>query len=110
MDGFKAPAHPMAGRRGGEPDVAVGRSFRDPEDRIDWLEEMSAARAGDDRLRGTRPALVLEGYLMAEVLGCSFQEIPAAGLISTLEGAERFVNRALAEFLAAIRNVVTARQ
>jgi len=44
---------------------------------------------------------VLEGYLMAEVLGCPFKEIPAAGHISSKENPA-FVNQALAEFLAAL--------
>ncbi|MGS3142420.1 alpha/beta fold hydrolase [Aeromonas sanarellii] len=99
MDGFKGrlaawPVDKVASL------VAVGRAFVTREDRIDWLEEMAlpalVMTGCEDKARP-----VLEGYLMAEVLGCSFREIPAAGHISTLENPA-FVNRALAEFLAAI--------
>ena len=38
---------------------------------------------------------------MAEVLGCPFKEIPAAGHISSMENPA-FVNQALGEFLAAL--------
>jgi pimeloyl-ACP methyl ester carboxylesterase len=78
--------------------VAVGRSFVTREDRIDWLEEMAVPAlvmtGCEDKARP-----VLEGYLMAEVLGCPFKEIPAAGHISSLENPA-FVNQALAAFLA----------
>lgn len=80
--------------------VAVGRSLVTREDRIEWLEEITTPAlvitGCEDKARP-----VLEGYLMAEVLGCPFKEIPAAGHISTLENPA-FVNQALAEFLAAL--------
>lgn len=80
--------------------VAVGRSFVTREDRIDWLEEIrvpALVMTGcEDKARP-----VLEGYLMAEVLGCPFKEIPAAGHISTLENPA-FVNQALTAFLAGL--------
>ncbi|MGY3858492.1 alpha/beta fold hydrolase [Aeromonas intestinalis] len=80
--------------------VAVGRSFVTREDRMEWLEEItvpSLVMTGcEDKARP-----VLEGYLMAETLGCPFKEIPAAGHISTLENPA-FVNQALAAFLAAL--------
>lgn len=79
--------------------VAVGRAFVSREDRMEWLEEIrvpSLVMTGcEDKVRP-----VLEGYLMAETLACPFREIPAAGHIATLENPA-FVNRALAEFLAA---------
>lgn len=99
MAGFKArlaqwPADKVASL------VAVGRSFVTREDRIDWLEEMrlpALVMTGcEDKARP-----VLEGYLMAEVLGCPFREIPGAGHISTLENPA-FINQALAEFLAEV--------
>ncbi|EKP0307962.1 alpha/beta fold hydrolase [Aeromonas veronii] len=80
--------------------VAVGRSFVTREDRIEWLEEVTVPAlvmtGCEDKARP-----VLEGYLMAETLGCPFSEIPAAGHISTLENPA-FVNRELVEFLAAL--------
>ena len=97
MSGFKArlaawPADKVAAM------VAVGRSFVTREDRIEWLEEISApALVMTGCQDKARP--VLEGYLMAEVLGCPFKEIPAAGHIASLENPA-FVNGALAEFLA----------
>ncbi|MGS3178122.1 alpha/beta fold hydrolase [Aeromonas dhakensis] len=97
MSGFKArlaawPADKVAAM------VAVGRSFVTREDRIEWLEEVSApALVMTGCQDKARP--VLEGYLMAEVLGCPFKEIPAAGHIASLENPA-FVNGALAEFLA----------
>ena len=79
--------------------VAVGRSFVTREDRIDWLEEMrlpALVMTGcEDKARP-----VLEGYLMAEVLGCPFREI-LGPVISTLENPA-FINQALAEFLAEV--------
>ncbi|MGL5813420.1 MAG: alpha/beta fold hydrolase [Aeromonas sp.] len=99
MDGFKGrlaswPAAKVASL------VAVGRSFVTREDRMEWLEEItvpSLVMTGcEDKARP-----VLEGYLMAETLGCPFKEIPAAGHISTLENPA-FVNQALAAFLAAL--------
>ena len=72
--------------------VAVGRSFVTREDRIEWLEEVTVPAlvmtGCEDKARP-----VLEGYLMAEVLGCPFREIPAAGHISSLENPA-FVNQA----------------
>lgn len=97
MSGFKArlaawPADKVAAM------VAVGRSFVTREDRIEWLEEMRLpALVMTGCQDKARP--VLEGYLMAEVLGCPFKEIPAAGHIASLENPA-FVNGALAEFLA----------
>ncbi|MFQ1971499.1 alpha/beta fold hydrolase [Aeromonas veronii] len=80
--------------------VAVGRSFVTREDRIEWLEEVTVPAlvmtGCEDKARP-----VLEGYLMAEVLGCPFKEIPAAGHISSMENPA-FVNQALAEFLATL--------
>jgi pimeloyl-ACP methyl ester carboxylesterase len=80
--------------------VAVGRSFVTREDRIDWLEAVTVPAlvmtGCEDKARP-----VLEGYLMAEVLGCPFKEIPAAGHISSMENPA-FVNQALGEFLAAL--------
>ncbi|WP_033136958.1 alpha/beta fold hydrolase [Aeromonas finlandensis] len=80
--------------------VAVGRSFVTREDRIEWLEEITVPAlvmtGCEDKARP-----VLEGYLMAEVLGCPFKEIPAAGHISSQENPA-FVNQALAEFLTAL--------
>ena len=80
--------------------VAVGRSFVTREDRIEWLEEITipalVMTGCEDKARP-----VLEGYLMAEVLGCPFKEIPAAGHISSKENPA-FVNQALAEFLAVL--------
>ena len=80
--------------------VAVGRSFVTREDRIDWLEEVTVPAlvmtGCEDKARP-----VLEGYLMAEVLGCPFKEIPAAGHISSMENPAS-VNQALGEFLAAL--------
>lgn len=80
--------------------VAVGRSLVSREDRIEWLEEMTVPAlvmtACQDKVHP-----VLEGYLMAEVLGCPFREIPAAGHLAPLENPA-FVNQALAEFLAAL--------
>ncbi|QSR43952.1 alpha/beta fold hydrolase [Aeromonas dhakensis] len=77
--------------------VAVGRSFVTREDRIEWLEEIRVpALVMTGCQDKARP--VLEGYLMAEVLGCPFKEIPAAGHIASLENPA-FVNDALAEFL-----------
>ncbi|HDX8597719.1 TPA: alpha/beta fold hydrolase [Aeromonas dhakensis] len=97
MSGFKTrlaawPADKVAAM------VAVGRSFVTREDRIEWLEEMRLpALVMTGCQDKARP--VLEGYLMAEVLGCPFKEIPAAGHIASLENPA-FVNDALAEFLA----------
>ena len=80
--------------------VAVGRAFVSRDDRMEWLEEIrvpSLVMTGcEDKARP-----VLEGYLMAEALGCPFKEIPAAGHISTLENPV-FVNQVLAEFLAGL--------
>ena len=80
--------------------VAVGRSFVTREDRIEWMEEITVPAlvmtGCEDKARP-----VLEGYLMAEVLGCTFKEIPAAGHISSMENPA-FVNQALAEFLATL--------
>ena len=64
----------------------------------------------DDMARLSMPVLVMtgtddvarppaEGREMARRIGCSFEEIPDAGHISSLEAPE-FVNRALATFLA----------
>ncbi|WP_412840548.1 alpha/beta fold hydrolase [Aeromonas dhakensis] len=97
MSGFKArlaawPADKVTAM------VAVGRSFVTREDRIEWLEEIRVpALVMTGCQDKARP--VLEGYLMAEVLGCPFKEIPAAGHIASLENPA-FVNDALAEFLA----------
>lgn len=81
--------------------VTMGRAFVSREDRMAWLEEItvpSLVLTGcEDKARP-----VLEGYLMAETLGCPFKEIPAAGHISTLENPA-FVNRALGEFLAGLQ-------
>ena len=80
--------------------VAVGRSFVTREDRIEWMEEITVPAlvmtGCEDKARP-----VLEGYLMAEVLGCTFKEIPAAGHISSMENPA-FVNQALGEFLATL--------
>ena len=80
--------------------VAVGRSFVTCEDRIEWMEEITVPAlvmtGCEDKARP-----VLEGYLMAEVLGCTFKEIPAAGHISSMENPA-FVNQALGEFLVAL--------
>ena len=80
--------------------VAVGRSFVTREDRIEWMEEITVPAlvmtGCEDKARP-----VLEGYLMAEVLGCTFKEIPAAGHISSMENPA-FVNQALGEFLTAL--------
>lgn len=80
--------------------VAVGRSFVTREDRIEWMEEITVPAlvmtGCEDKARP-----VLEGYLMAEVLGCPFKEIPAAGHISSMENPA-FVNQALGEFLTAL--------
>ncbi|MGL5504071.1 MAG: alpha/beta fold hydrolase, partial [Aeromonas veronii] len=99
MSGFKArlaawPKDKIAAM------VAVGRSFVTREDRIEWLEEITTPAlvmtGCEDKARP-----VLEGYLMAEVLGCPFKEIPAAGHISSLENPA-FVNQQLIDFLAAL--------
>lgn len=99
MSGFKArlaawPKDKIAAM------VAVGRSFVTREDRIEWLEEISTPAlvmtGCEDKARP-----VLEGYLMAEALGCPFREIPMAGHISSLENPA-FVNQQLADFLATL--------
>ncbi|MBC6485946.1 alpha/beta fold hydrolase [Aeromonas hydrophila] len=99
MSGFKArlaawPADKVAAM------VAVGRSFVTREDRIEWLEAISVpALVMTGSQDKARP--VLEGYLMAEVLGCPFKEVSAAGHISSLENPA-FVNEQLGAFLAAL--------
>ncbi len=99
MSGFKArlaawPVDKVAAM------VAVGRSFVTREDRIEWLEEMAVpALVMTGSQDKARP--VLEGYLMAEVLGCPFKEVPAAGHIASLENPA-FVNEQLGAFLAAL--------
>lgn len=99
MSGFKArlaawPADKVAAM------VAVGRSFVTREDRIEWLEEITTpALVMTGSQDKARP--VLEGYLMAEVLGCPFEEVPAAGHIASLENPT-FVNEQLGAFLAAL--------
>lgn len=99
MNGFKArlaawPADKVAAM------VAVGRSFVTREDRIEWLEAISVpALVMTGSQDKARP--VLEGYLMAEVLGCPFKEVPAAGHIASLENPA-FVNEQLGAFLAAL--------
>ena len=99
IDGFKMRLASWPGEKVAAM-VAVGRSFVTREDRIDWLEEIrvpALVMTGcEDKARP-----VLEGYLMAEVLGCPFKEIPAAGHISTLENPA-FVNQALTAFLAGL--------
>jgi len=99
IDGFKERLASWPGEKIAAM-VAVGRSFVTREDRIDWLEEIrvpALVMTGcEDKARP-----VLEGYLMAEVLGCPFKEIPAAGHISTLENPA-FVNQALTAFLAGL--------
>ncbi|PJG58992.1 alpha/beta fold hydrolase [Aeromonas cavernicola] len=80
--------------------VAVGRSFVTREDRIEWLAEIAVPAlvmtGCEDKARP-----VLEGYLMAEVLGCPFKEIPAAGHIASLENPV-WVNDQLDSFLASL--------
>ncbi|WP_324004813.1 alpha/beta fold hydrolase [Aeromonas hydrophila] len=99
MSGFKArlaawPADKVAAM------VAVGRSFVTREDRIEWLEAIRVpALVMTGSQDKARP--VLEGYLMAEVLGCPFKEVPAAGHIASLENPA-FVNEQLGAFLAAL--------
>ncbi|MFM1700156.1 alpha/beta fold hydrolase [Aeromonas salmonicida] len=99
IDGFKERLASWPGEKVAAM-VAVGRSFVTREDRTDWLEEIrvpALVMTGcEDKARP-----VLEGYLMAEVLGCTFKEIPAAGHISTLENPA-FVNQALTAFLAGL--------
>jgi pimeloyl-ACP methyl ester carboxylesterase len=79
MSRFQGAARPMARRQGGEPGGG-GAQLRDPggSHRLARRDEAAALvmTGCEDKARP-----VLEGYLMAEVLGCPFREIP--GLVTS---------------------------
>ena len=80
--------------------VRLGRHWVGREDRIEWLQYLSQPSL---IIMGCEDGMhpVLEGYLMAEELGCPLREIPGAGHLASLERPEA-VTTALEAFLAVL--------
>ncbi|MCS3458553.1 alpha/beta fold hydrolase [Aeromonas sp. BIGb0445] len=80
--------------------VRLGQHWIGREDRTDWLQYFSQPSLV---IMGCEEKIhpVLEGYLMAEELGCPLKEIPGAGHLASLE-ASAAVTGALEAFLTTL--------